>query len=392
MAYRLDDLVISGELINTTNYSTHGWLRLRGQEQPLSLQLTGNCHPDLMGKHIRFEARDAGKREAHDDDIDFDISGIAWQQVGPTGDMTADRKVKVSDYSPEEMYERSKLGEPPPFEWKRCLHLEWFSQNGRVMLELVDPVIEIVEDDFDDADASDDATTDEAETALLDELQPEDEFSAFTDAEDFSADEFANDANEAADGLPAEFSDEEQLGPESDDDPYGLFPEGLQQQFDLAASQLDNSIEDDESKPQSLREMELMDELIEGGEGDIIASIFEEPMKLPRPEQLDDVQVEAALKTLLGQLARFGIALSVCEQFTPRDANRLRLNDICTEERAYPQLRETQWVQHFMTSEFCEICEAEMDREFEEYERRRHENPDDDLPDDNLSGDDEVPF
>ncbi|MBT4868260.1 MAG: hypothetical protein HON53_24400 [Planctomycetaceae bacterium] len=392
MAYRLDDLVISGELINTTNYSTHGWLRLRGQEQALSLQLTGNCLPDLMGKHIRFEARDAAAREANDDTIDFDISGIAWQQVGPTGEMTADRKVKVSDCSPEEMYKRSKLGEPQPFAWKRCLYLEWFSQNGRVVLELVDPVIEIVDDDFDKTDAIDDATTDEAELALLDELHPEDEFGALTDAENFSADEFANDTEEATEGLSGEFSDEEQLEPENDDDPYGLFPEGLQQQFDLAASQLDNSIEDDESKPQSLREMELMDELIEGGEGDIIASIFEEPMKLPRPDQLDDVQVESALKTLLGQLARFGIALSVCEHFTPRDAYRLLLNDICTEERAYPQLRDTQWVQHFMTSEFCEICEAEMDREFEEYERRRRENPDDDLAGGDLPGDDEVPF
>lgn len=383
MAYRLDDVVISGELINTTNYSTHGWLRLRGQEQTLSLQLTGNCHPDLKGKHIRFEARDAAAREAGGEAVDFDFSGMAWQQVGPTGDMTADRKVKVGDRSPEELSERSKRGDPPPFEWKRSLYLEWFSQNGRVVLELIDPVITFVEDDLDEADTTGVATTNPAETAVSDEANPADEFSTFSDATDFSANEFAaedDDVDEVADGLSGELSEGETL------DPYGLFPEGLQQQFDLEASQLNNSIEDDESKPQSLREMELMDELIEGGEGDIIASIFDEPMKLPRPEKLDDVQVEAALKSLLGKLALFGIALSVCEHFTPRDAYRLLLDDICTEERAYPQLRETQWVQHFMTSEFCEACEAEMDREFEEYERRG-EQPDDDLP-----GDDEVPF
>ena len=342
--------------------------------------MTGNCHPDLKGKHIRFEARDAAEREASGDAVDFDFSGMAWQQVGPTGDMTADRKVKVSDCSPEELYERSKQGNHPPFEWKRCLYLEWFSQNGRVVLELVDPVIEFIDDELDEADTTDDATIDLTETTASGDANPADQFGAVPDAVDFTTEGFSEEADETA----AEFSEGEHFDP--DNDPYGLFPEGLQQQFDLEASQVDNSIEDDESKPQSLREMELMDELIEGGEGDIISSIFEEPVTLPRPEQLDDVQVEAALKSLLGKLALFGIALSVCEHFTPRDAYRLLLDDICTEERAYPQLRETQWVQHFMTSEFCEACEAEMDREFEEYERRRGEQTDDDLPDD------EVPF
>jgi hypothetical protein len=272
------------------------------------------------------------------------------------------------------LYERSKLGEPPPFEWKRCLYLEWFSQNGRMVIELVDPVVELVDDD----DDTDDESTSSAES---------DDDAAYTAAAGFSPDDLLgddDDEDDSPDALTTEMSAEDDADPENEDDPYGLFPKDLQQQFDLEASQLDFTIEDDESKPRSLREMELMDELIEGGEGDIIASIFDEPVKLPRPDQLDDAQAEAALKSLLSQLALFGIALSVCEHFTPRDAYRLLLDEICTEERAYPQLRNTQWVQHFMTSEFCEACEAEMEQEFEEYERRRDERRDEDLPDDDL--------
>ena len=146
MAFRLGDKVISGELFNTQNYSVHGWLALRGADQPLVLNLTGNCDPDLRGKHIRFEARSVPERDDSTScQANPDLSGIAWQQVGPTGTMTAARMVKVSDYPPAEFYIRSKLGEPPPTEWKRCLYLEWYSQNGRVVMELADPVLEFVD-------------------------------------------------------------------------------------------------------------------------------------------------------------------------------------------------------------------------------------------------------
>jgi hypothetical protein len=387
MALRLDDLVVSGEILNTNNYSTHGWLRLRGYDQTLVLQLTGNCDADLQGRHFRFEARGALDTNGIDGDpAGLDISAIAWQQIGPTGTITAARKVKVSDCPPEEMYRRAKQGEPPPMQWKRCLYLEWFSQNGRVVVELVDPIIEFVDDPADDADAEVDAGVDTAINAAGDDDQHQDgAFGATLEINPIEFDE--NGDVEIDDEFP--FSgDEDDFESESDEDPYGLFPEGLQQQFDLETTQLDRAIENDEDKPQSIREMELMDELIEAGDGDIIASIFDEPMKLPRPEQLDDEQVEAALKSLLGQMALYGIALAVCEHFTPRDAYRLLLDRICTAERAYPELRQTQWVQHFMTSEFCEQCEAEMDREFGEYERHRAENRDDLA----IDEDDDVPF
>ena len=387
MALRLSDLVVSGEILNTDNYSTHGWLNLRGCEQTLVLQLTGNCDADLKGKHFRFQARDlADTIGVAGDPTEVDISGIAWQQIGPTGTMTADRKVKVSDCPPEEMYRRAKLGEPPPMEWKRCLYLEWFSQNGRVVVELVDPIIEFVDDPTDDADAATDNGAADSSVITTSDA-PGDNDAQRDPTLEIDPIEFDDIGDIELGEEPPFPGDDGEFDSESDEDPYGLFPEGMQQQFDLQASQLDYEIEDNEDKPQSIREMELMDELIESGEGDIIASLFDKPVKLPRPEQLDDEQVEAALKSLLGQMALFGIALAVCEHFTPRDAYRLLLDQICTEERAYPELRQTQWVQHFLTSEFCEQCEAEMDREFSERERHSAENPDDFAIDD-----DDVPF
>jgi hypothetical protein len=57
-------------------------------------------------------------------------------------------------------------------------------------------------------------------------------------------------------------------------------------------------------------------------------------------------------------LARCGVSLAVCHHFTPREAYRLLIEEICVEERAYRELQGTQWVQTFMTSEYCPQCEA----------------------------------
>jgi hypothetical protein len=172
--------------------------------------------------------------------------------------------------------------------------------------------------------------------------------------------------------LTPPFSQETSEDEESEEDPYGLFPDGLNRHFETEARQTDLEISDDESgASESLQDLELMDELIERGEGELISNIFEDPMKLPRPEQLDDEAAEKQLKSLLTQLALYGIALDVCSHFTPRDAYRLLLEEICTEERVYPELRHTQWVQHFMTSEFCEECDAEMQRDFDDSQQRK---------------------
>lgn len=374
MALTLSDLVVCGELIATRHYGVHGWIGLRGAERPISLQLTGNPDPDLAGRHIRFEARPASLSEEEQPDADqsTDLTNFAWQQIGPTGTMTAARMVRVADCPSAELYHRARVGEPPPTEWKRSLYLEWFGQNGRVVVELVDPLIEEIPPDKSPASDPSDETPEGPGSALgvggsgLGEDDPGD--SAFPDS--------AFDDIDLGESRP-------------EDDPYSLFPEDLEREFETQARDLDRQIESDEDKPKELREMELLDDLIENSDGEPIISLFDGPLKLPRPDDLQDEEAEQALKTLLAQLAVFGIALDVCKHFTPRDAYRLLLEEICVEERAYPELRQTQWVQHFMTSEYCEQCDAEMEEEFRRYEDRRDEPSADDGP----SGlDDDIPF
>ena len=380
MALRLSDHVLCGEIINTGHYSVHGWLGIRGCRRPLLLQLTGDCEDDLKGRHIRFKIQGLAEEEEPDADGDeagpfsdeppdsepdtIDTLGLAWQQIGPTGTMTADRKAKVSDCPPGELYMRTKLGEPPPFEWKRVLYLEWFSQNGRVVLELADPVIEFVEEDDSEADSAANGEGNDTESRQLEFL---DDSSADGDASsaglDITAIHLDEDGNAHFEDLTPEISED---ADEEEENPFTVVSDELQRQFDADASRMDWEIQSDEDKPQSLRELELMDDLIENGPGEPIISIFDGPVKLPSPDKLDDAEAEGALKTLLAQLALYGIALDVCEHFTPRDCYRLLIENICREEHVYPELRHTQWVQHFATSDYCDACLAEFDEEAKE--------------------------
>ena len=315
MTLRLDGLVVRGEIDNTRPYSVCGWLKLRGHRTPLTLNLTGDCGPSLRGLRVRFEH--PVPPDDRDDLSDSDLSHVAWQQIGPTGNMGV-----VAT-------EAGKGGR---------LSLEWFSQNGRVTLDLADPVLEAVPDDDDaDQDAADEAEADLAAMAGSDE-------------------------------------------PEDDDDPYNLFPQDLIEQFDTDADQVDRAIvsqHNPDGDAGGLSDVELMEDLIENGAGVPIGNVFDPPVKLPRPAGLSDDQAEAALKRLLAKLAEHGISLDVCEHFSPRDAYALLIEEICPFELTHPELEATRWVQHFSTSDFCETCEAEFEREVEEYERNRGRDEDD---------------
>ncbi len=148
-----------------------------------------------------------------------------------------------------------------------------------------------------------------------------------------------------------------------------MLPDNLQQHFDAQAIETDRYIRYD-YKPRELQEQELMDDLIERGTSEPLASILEDIAHLPAHSDLDDTQVESALKALLSQMALFGIALDVCEHFTPRDAYRYLMETILPQEGGHRELRHTQWVQHFSTWEDCEQCTREFDREWEARQRR----------------------
>jgi hypothetical protein len=137
MAFRIHDSVVRGEIDNRVKGIVRGKVWLEGKEEPLILELKGNCWKDLAGSFLKFENR--GQRV-----VDKGTKSIAAEQRGWIGDITASRKVRVWDVPFEEGYAMCKRGEKPPEHMANCLYLEWFSErNGRVVIESADYALEI---------------------------------------------------------------------------------------------------------------------------------------------------------------------------------------------------------------------------------------------------------
>ncbi len=144
MAWRPERLFQCGELDNTQRGWTIGWLQLAGFTDRLQLKLAGNCHPDLAGWKFRIhriepelpDDKSSGDESHDDEDAPFDYSRINLDQSGHVGDITADQMIKHHDIPDDELVRRLVAGDKPPFTWRKCLYLEWFSNaNGRVVIQ-----------------------------------------------------------------------------------------------------------------------------------------------------------------------------------------------------------------------------------------------------------------
>lgn len=359
MAYRLGEYVIYGELFNTRHYSTHGGIILRGdqagEEIQLHLELTGDCGRDLRGKHFRFEPGEDDKGEAifrMEDNGGFQIS-----QIGPTGTMTAQGWVRVLPCSVEEFIRRSELGEPPPTPWKRHVYLEWFGQNGRVVVEMADPVVEVCVREPKDKD-------DEGEWEPLPNLALPPraiEPGAVTGPEITLIRLDGDDVHTET------WTASEHGAVEEDEAPSSAM---LQRQLDAEADAVDRAMRGEpeswDDADEAVREAELIDYCMDHCEEQPISSLLDGTDKLRPPDEMNDKEVEAELKTLLARMAMLGIALDVCDHFSPRDCYRLLKDKVLPEPTAYAELIGTGWVTHISTYEYCEICEAMAESEFKD--------------------------
>jgi hypothetical protein len=132
MAWRPSDWVLEGELDNTTPNWTIGWIRLQGRDEPLRLKLLGNCHPDLAGWKFRVVRTDPIPAWVGPNDY----SGIATDQSGTIGDVTADQMLQHYECSSSEFVRLAHAGNRPPTTLRKALYLEWFSRrNGRVVIQ-----------------------------------------------------------------------------------------------------------------------------------------------------------------------------------------------------------------------------------------------------------------
>lgn len=137
MAFRIHDNVARGEVDNRVKGVVRGALWLHGRAEPVTLELTGNAHPDVAGCLLKFTNPLPPSPHPR-------VDGLAALQRGTIGDLTASRKVRVPAVPMEEFVHSPEDQGRPPERLANCLYLEWFSEaNGRVVIESADYELEI---------------------------------------------------------------------------------------------------------------------------------------------------------------------------------------------------------------------------------------------------------
>lgn len=127
MAWRIDEAVVRGEIDNRTRGRVTGRIWFTGRDEPVVLELAGNCWRDLAGRRLEF-TNPRPKPEG--------VGSFAAEQRGAVGDITASRKVRVLEFPLEDLHLYYKTGKKMPWHWGNSLYLEWFSlRNGRVVIE-----------------------------------------------------------------------------------------------------------------------------------------------------------------------------------------------------------------------------------------------------------------
>jgi hypothetical protein len=108
MAWRLHEHILRGEIDNRTRGRVGGRIWLAGVDEPLTLELLGDCHPDLAGCLLRFE---------NPRPVAMPTKPLVPRQRGIAGDMTAARKTRIFDIPFEEAYAMIKRARSRPNTW-----------------------------------------------------------------------------------------------------------------------------------------------------------------------------------------------------------------------------------------------------------------------------------
>lgn len=321
MAMRLGDYVLEGYFNNLRRNCTFGQLALRGLETPLAFELTGDPGESLRGRSFEFRVRGAleeGEPAPED---------LARQQIGPTGSMelsmVKDLLGDVADL---------KRGKPLRYQWKPRLYLEWYSQNGRVVIELVDPEIRLLDGEpLPDPEFPDEGALAEGPSFTV--VQKTDD-----------------DAVEIHTYRPMDENEE------AEEDDLEAYLERINEETEARIRGED---------PEFLRQMGIMEESLAGKSGEILGSLLE-PRRLPAPFEVDEEEAAALVASLLMELALLNVAVHLCEHCTMKEGYRYIVEELLHEGEVHPDLKTTGWVQHYNYAETCPDCIDRVLKEMEE--------------------------
>lgn len=361
MALRIGDYVYSGELRNTRRNGVFGWIEF-APDYGVRIELTGNFSGELEGKRIRFQVPRRQQEDFSDPpELPDEVETLADRQIGVIGDVVR-RTVKVPTVPIDEFLSLSKEDQQTHVEEKECLYLEWFSQNGRVVAEIVEPQLAVVDSEDTESELDDNSgPAEDGQFALgVTEIRFDDDGNPHVEQYDVVDDDAEEEEEEDPYGLfDQEFNDKlaESLGPVPNPEPETGDAEPRPRPWDEVIPGLD---------PETKELYDQWDEIFEGKRDEPVSYLFQEPLRLPLPERVEtDEEAEPLVRAILAQLALLSVALDVCEHYTPLQTYKLLMQEILPSAKVHPNLAESEIVQHYSTTDFCTQCEAEFDAEYD---------------------------
>ena len=121
MAWRCHEYLLRGELDNRTRGRVTGRLWLAGVDEPLVLDLAGDCAPDLAGCLLTF---------ANPAPLPLPCAPPAREQRGVAGVITAARKLRVFDVPVGEAFATLAARGQPPERLANALCFAWFNPRA----------------------------------------------------------------------------------------------------------------------------------------------------------------------------------------------------------------------------------------------------------------------
>lgn len=346
MALRLNHLVVEGEIDNTRKGHVTGWIKFSDRPDRVTLDLAGNCAPDLAGWRFRIKRL----RPAPDWAEPGDSTSLAPRQTGKAGAITAEQRLKEFDCSTSELLAHIRLNEPPPFRWRNALYLEWFSPtNGRVVIQDTRLGVERM------GERAFELTADDLSRSRRD---------AQRELDDFLEDGW----------LIQGLSDGTGLGfvvRKDEEDQRDRAVRELQEQLDRQGLDLERavrkSLRDDDQDPDdpasAIHEMELLDAFIDDpSRGCRVRELFDPPLQPTPSRDIPDDRIAEELENLRRLLLSKNVCIHICKHYTPRMAYEWIL-DVVLDEPVMAQIAQTQIMVNFMTSDDCEQCQREFEEE-----------------------------
>lgn len=332
MAWRIDKQVVRGEVDNRIKGKVTGTIWLLGRNEPLRLELQGNPHRDLAGCVLRF---------SHANPKPGNLLGLASEQEGDCGDMTASRKVRIP---PEPISEWLAQGAPgkDSLPWGNALYLEWCSKrNGRVVIESASYSVEISQPAWTMTAEEEDVRM--RSSNFAEAIEPLGTFQA----EIVQASEIGED-----DMPPLPPGDGEDPEPKNQSDLKAKIEELKRKAYQISGGEMltgpshpDLPLEveyqfwknvlDFETAPRQTRR----------------SSLAETGFQPPSPSNLTDEEITTHLWDLIRQLADQNIYLESTNHLSDRELYTLLVERVLEEETETPP-QDTRWNQHIGIDEY----------------------------------------